>query len=73
MTIRRHDAATVAREIGKTENWVKRNARRYPHHRAGITYFWTDEDIVAMLKQMEHRPDAVSTGPTPMRRGQRAS
>lgn len=51
------NAAHVAREIGKTENWVKRNAHRYPHHRAGQTYFWTDEDIAEMLTAMRVRPN----------------
>jgi hypothetical protein len=52
------NAGYVAREIGKTENWVKRNANRYPHHRAGKSYFWTDDDIADMLTAMRVRPDA---------------
>ncbi len=52
------DASYVARRVHKTTNWVKRNASRYPHHRSGKTYFWTDDDIAAMLQAMQVRPDA---------------
>lgn len=53
------NAAYVAHQIGKTENWVKRNAARYPHHRAGKSYFWTDDDITDMLAAMRVRPAAI--------------
>lgn len=53
-----HDAEYVARQIGKTPNWLKRNAPRLPHSRAGKTYFWTDEDIRDLFAALRVRPDA---------------
>jgi hypothetical protein len=63
---RTHGAAHVAAVIGKTENWVKRNAPRLPHHRAGKTYFWTDEDIVAILAALQYRPEIPQSGYKPL-------
>ncbi len=66
-----HDAAYVARQIGKTSNWVRRNAARLPHSKAGKSYFWTDEDVAAVLRSLQHRPDPAPTGevrPIPSRR-----
>lgn len=51
-----HSAAFVARQIGKTENWVKRNARRLPHHKVGRDYMFTDEDIADYLSATRVRP-----------------
>jgi hypothetical protein len=55
----RHDAAYVAREIGKTTQWVKRQARagNLPHSRAGRTYYWDDEDLRAAKDSLRVRPD----------------
>lgn len=55
----RHDAAYVAREIGKTEQWVKREARagKLPHSRAGRSYYWDDEDLRAVREALRVRPD----------------
>lgn len=52
-----HDAAYVARQIGKTETWLKRHARSLPHSRAGKTYFWTDEDLRDLFNALRHRPE----------------
>lgn len=49
----RHGPEHVAQAVGKTVNWVKRNAARYPHHKAGRTYFWTDDDVADILRAME--------------------
>lgn len=57
-----HDAAFVAEQIGKTENWVKANAARLPHHRFGKTYVFTDDDIAEMLAGAKRRPDSPVTG-----------
>jgi hypothetical protein len=62
---RTHGAAHVANVIGKTENWVKRNAPRLPHHRAGKTYFWTDEDLADLLAQLRQRPNEPRTPGSP--------
>lgn len=58
-----HDAAYVARQIGKTENWVKRNAPRLPHHKFGRTYTFTDDDITAILDTGKYRPSQRSSDP----------
>lgn len=58
----RRDAKYVANEIGKSENWVKRHARELPHHRAGQTYYWTDDDIRALHDQLRVRPEAPQDG-----------
>lgn len=62
----RHDVAYVAKEIGKTENWLRRNAPRLPHSRAGRTYFWDDADLAALREALRVRP-ARSVGADPMR------
>lgn len=51
-----YTAAQVADKIGKTENWVKRNARHLPHSRAGQTYYWDDEDLRALREALRVRP-----------------
>lgn len=51
-----HDAIYVARQIGKTPNWVKRHARALPHHKVGRDYMWTDEDIADILAATRVRP-----------------
>lgn len=56
----RHDAAYVAHQIGKTENWLKRHAQSLPHSRAGKTYFWTDEDLRDLFNALRQRPDSVN-------------
>ena len=53
---RRYSRAEVAREIGKTENWVQRNARYYPHTRAGRTITWDDVDLQALKDALRVRP-----------------
>lgn len=55
-----HDAAHVARVIGKTPNWVRRHAAELPHHRYGKTYGWTDEDIAEIVRMHAHRPSGVA-------------
>lgn len=57
-----HDAGYVARQIGKTENWVRRNAAHLPHHRYGKTYGWTDEDIAEIIRLHARRPDSSTAG-----------
>lgn len=71
----RHDAAAVAKAIGKTPNWVRRNAHRLPHSRAGQTYFWTDDDLRDLLEFLKVRPVAAapSRGPQPITGTRRAS
>lgn len=70
----RHDAAYVAREIGKTALWVTRQARsgRLPHSRAGRDYYWDDEDLRAVKESLrvrpEQRPAADPMRPIPSRR-----
>jgi hypothetical protein len=74
----RHDAAYVARELGKTELWVKRQARagKLPHSRAGQSYFWDDEDLRAVKESLRVRP-SVAPASDPLRpipsRSRRAS
>lgn len=58
----RRDAKYVAEQIGKTTNWVKRHARELPHHRAGQTYYWTDEDVRELLDAQRVRPNAPRDG-----------
>lgn len=52
------DCAAVARHIGKTERWVRRNARDLPHHRYGRTYVFDAEDLAAIKELHKKRPDA---------------
>lgn len=59
------NAAYVAQQIGKTEHWVKRNQARLPHHRAGKTYYWTDEDIADILTAQRVRPEGERTPGSP--------
>lgn len=47
--MKRYSFAEVADLIGKTENWVKRNAHRLPHHRFGQTYSFLDDDVTEIL------------------------
>ena len=68
----RYDARQVADKLGKSENWVKRNAHRLPHSRAGKTYFWTDEDLRALFAFLSHRPTQETDGLRPLT-GRRAS
>lgn len=51
-----YDADEVAEIIGKTPNWVKRNAQRLPHRKIGRTYTWSDDDIAAILEAARYRP-----------------
>ena len=68
----RHDAAAVARQIGKTENWVKRNAHALPHSRAGKSYFWTQADLDDLILALRVRPAADDGELRPLS-GRRAS
>lgn len=54
----RHEAAYVASQIGKTEQWVLRAARsnKIPYSRAGRSYFWDDEDLRALRESLRVRP-----------------
>jgi len=56
----RHDAAFVARELGKSPTWVIRQARqgKIPHSRAGRDYFWDDEDLRAVREALRVRPES---------------
>jgi hypothetical protein len=63
--VKRHTAAQVGDTIGKTEHWVKRNAARLPHHRAGQTYYWTDDDIADILAAQRVRPEGEHTPGAP--------
>lgn len=64
----RHDAAFVAREIGKSEKWVKAaaRAREIPHSRAGRTYYWDDEDLRAVKEHLRFRPAAPAPRRDPL-------
>lgn len=68
----RHDMAYVAREIGKSQQWLRRNVRRLPHSKAGQTYFWDDADLAALREYLRVRPDTSPAGdglrPVPSRR-----
>jgi hypothetical protein len=68
----RHDAAAVARQIGKTENWVRRNAHALPHSRAGKTYFWTQADLDDLIAALRVRPASTDDELRPFT-GRRAS
>ncbi len=52
------DCAAVARQIGKTERWVRRHAHALPHHRYGRTYVFDAEDVAAIKELHKKRPDA---------------
>jgi excisionase family DNA binding protein len=49
--------ADVAAEIGKSERWVKRNARNLPHHKFGRTYRFSREDVAAIIAAHQHHPE----------------
>jgi hypothetical protein len=71
----RRSAEQVAELIGKSGNWVRRNAHRLPHSRAGQTYFWTDQDVADLLEFLRVRPASAerSRGPQPITGTRRAS
>lgn len=56
------DCAALARRIGKTEHWVRRNARHLPHHRYGRSYRFDAEDVAAIKDMHRKRPEAQATG-----------
>lgn len=50
-------AAEVGVLIGKSPNWMKRNAPRLPHHKFGRSYVFTEDDVAEILRMGEFRPE----------------
>lgn len=65
MTI--YSAVQVADKIGKTPNWVRRNAHRLPHSKAGRTYYWDDEDLRALREFLRCRPGQAASSDASLR------
>ena len=50
-------ATEVGVLIGKSPNWMKRNAARLPHHKFGRSYVFTEDDVAEILRLAEFRPE----------------
>lgn len=71
---RTYSAAEAGAIIGKSENWMKTQARagKIPFSRMGRTMRWTPQHLSEILRAGESKPQHVLVPRTPARRRQHA-
>lgn len=56
------DWQEMARRIGRTPDWVRRNTKRLPHHRLGNRVMFSDECVRLFMAQTLVNPGARTAG-----------